>query len=248
MKNILITGASSGLGLFLAKHFNNAGFEVTTIGKDKSKIKKLKSYLQNKNKKNCLSMDLNSQKNLNKLFKFLKGKKFNAVIHCLGGGFGKHDPLINKKDLDYLFNLNVGIALAINKEIVEKKLFKNNLKLVHMGSVAGLEATASVGYSMVKASLISYTKTLSKHLINKNIFVHCVLPGAFEYEYNSFERLKIKNRKMYNNFIKKKLPRKKIAKAENMIGLFKLLISDDGNMLTGSSITIDFAESNSFRL
>ena len=248
MKNILITGASSGLGLFLAKHFNNVGFEVTTIGKDKSKIKKLKSYLQNKNKKNCLSMDLNSQKNLNKLFKFLKGKKFNAVIHCLGGGFGKHDPLINKKDLDYLFNLNVGIALAINKEIVEKKLFKNNLKLVHMGSVAGLEATASVGYSMVKASLISYTKTLSKHLINKNIFVHCVLPGAFEYEYNSFERLKIKNRKMYNNFIKKKLPRKKIAKAENMIGLFKLLISDDGNMLTGSSITIDFAESNSFRL
>ena len=71
MKNILITGASSGLGLFLAKHFNNAGFEVTTIGKDKSKIKKLKSYLQNKNKKNCLSMDLNSQKNLNKLLNIL---------------------------------------------------------------------------------------------------------------------------------------------------------------------------------
>tara|TARA_B100001971_G_C18089284_1_gene482589 strand:- start:115 stop:861 length:747 start_codon:yes stop_codon:yes gene_type:complete len=248
MKNILITGASSGLGLFLTKYFNNADYEITAIGKNKSKIKKLKSYLQNKNKKNCLSMDLNNQKNLYKLFKYLKGKKYNAVIHCLGGGFGKHDPLINKKDLDYLFNLNVGIAVAINKEIIEKKLYKSNLKLVHIGSVAGLESTGSVGYSMVKASLISYTKTLSKHLINKNIFVHCVLPGAFVYENNSFERLKIKNRKVYNNFIIKKLPRKKIAQAENMIGLFKLLISEEGNMLTGSAITIDFTESNSFRL
>ena len=248
MKNILITGASSGLGLFLTKYFNHINYEVTAIGKDKSKVKKLKSQLLNKNKKNCLSIDLNNKKNLIKLFKFIKGKKFNAVIHCLGGGFGKHDPLINKKDLEYLFNLNVGISLALNKEIVEKKLYKNNLKLIHIGSVAGLESIASVGYSIVKASLISYTKSLSKHLINKDIFVHCVLPGAFEYENNSFERLKIKNKKIYKDFIKNKLPRKKIANAENMIGLFKLLISDEGNMLTGSSITIDFSESNSFRL
>ncbi len=248
MKKILITGASSGLGLFLAKYFNNSNFEITTIGKSKAKVKKLKSYLKNNNKKNCLSLDLNKQKNLQKFFKFLKGKKFDVVIHCLGGGFGKHTPLINSKDLDYLFNLNVKISLAINKEIIENKLYNKNLKLIHISSVAGLEAKASVGYSIVKASLISYTKTFSKHLINKNVFVHCVLPGAFEYENNSFERLKLKNKKIYKSFIKKKLPRKKIAKPQEMIGLFNLLISDEGNMLTGSTITLDFAESDSFRL
>ena len=43
---------------------------------------------------------------------------------------------------------------------------------------------------MVKASLIAYTKALSKFLIKKNIFIHCILFGAFEYELNSFERLK----------------------------------------------------------
>lgn len=248
MKNILITGASSGLGLFLTRYFNNINYDLTTIGKDKIKLKKLKLTLKKKNVKNCYALDLNNEKNLKKFLKNLRGKKFDAVIHCIGGGFGKHNPLIEKKDLNFLFNLNVGVLAAINKEVVEKKLFAKNLKLIHISSVAAVEATASVGYSMVKASLISYTKILSKHLINKKIFVHCILPGAFEYENNSFERLKIRNKRIYKEFIRKKLPRKKIANAINMLGLFKLLVSDEGNILTGSPIIADYSETNSFRL
>ena len=101
---------------------------------------------------------------------------------------------------------------------------------------------------MVKASLIAYTKNLSKVLINKNIFIHCVLLGAFEYENNAFERLKQRNKKIYNKFIKQKLPMKKIVSAENFIGLFKLLISSDGDSLAGSSIVADYSETNSYRI
>ena len=106
----------------------------------------------------------------------------------MGGGFEKHDPLINQKDLKELFNVNVGIAVDINREIIKKNNYNKDFKIIHVSSVAGIESTASVGYSMVKAALIAYTKTLSKRII-KNIYVHCVLPGAFEYENNSFERL-----------------------------------------------------------
>ena len=48
MKNILITGASSGLGLFLTRYFNNINYDLTTIGKDKIKLKKLKLTLKKK--------------------------------------------------------------------------------------------------------------------------------------------------------------------------------------------------------
>ena len=101
---------------------------------------------------------------------------------------------------------------------------------------------------MVKASLIAYTKTLSKSLIKKNIFVHCILLGAFEYENNAFQRLKIRNKKVYNKFIKQKLPRSKIANGEQFLGLFDYLVSENGNPLAGSSIVADFSETNSFRL
>ena len=85
-------------------------------------------------------------------------------------------------------------------------------------------------------------------IINKNVFIHCVLLGAFEYENNAFERLKKRNKKMYDKFIKQKLPMTKIANAENFLGLFKLLTTADGDPLAGSSIVADYSETNSYRI
>ena len=198
MQNILITGASSGLGLFLAKHFDNLNYDLVTVGRDRKKVNNLKNSLSLKNKSNCLRYDLSVSKDFKNFINRIKTKKFNSVIHCMGGGLGIHEPLINKKKLSVLFDINVGIALNINNEIILKNLKKKNLKLIHIGSVKGLETGASVGYSMVKASLIAYTKTLAIKLIKKNIFIHWYL-SAFEYENNSFERLKKKNRKFIKN-------------------------------------------------
>ena len=46
--------------------------------------------------------------------------KFDSVIHCMGGGLGMHDPLINQKNLVKLFNFNVSIAVEINNEVISK--------------------------------------------------------------------------------------------------------------------------------
>ena len=50
------------------------------------------------------------------------------------------------------------------------------------------------------------------------------------------------------SFIKNKLPRKKISKAEEFLGLFEFLLTDNSNALAGSSILADFSETNSFRI
>ncbi len=250
MKTVLITGATSGLGLMLSRHYNKIGFNLITIGKNKKKINLLKKELSEKNKKHSFSLDLNIKKNYQYLLKIINKQKKNIdiIIHCLGGGFGLHNPTISQKELEYLFNLNVLVAVGINNNILEKKKYNKNLKIIHVGSVASIESTASVGYSMVKASLVAYTKSLSKSLIKKKIYIHCVLLGAFEYQNNSFERLKIRNKKAYNNFIKQKLTINKIARGESFIGLFDYLISKSADPLTGSSIVADYSETNSFRI
>ena len=62
MKKILITGATSGLGLMLSRHFNAKGFDLILTGKDKKKLNSLKKELKNKNKKNCFDLDLTKKK------------------------------------------------------------------------------------------------------------------------------------------------------------------------------------------
>lgn len=250
MKTILITGATSGLGLLLSRYYDSKGFNLLATGRDKKKLILLKKELSTKNKNNCFSFDFKEKKNYEKFLKVIykQSKKIDVIIHCLGGGFGLHSPNIGQDELNFLFNINVSSAVGINKLVLDKKKYNKDLRIIHIGSVASVEATASVGYSMVKASLIAYTKTLAKFLIKKNIFVHCVLLGAFEYENNAFERLKKKNKKIYNQFIKHRLPGGKIANGESFLGLFDFLISSNGDPLTGSSTVADFSETNSFRI
>ena len=250
MKTILITGATSGLGLLLSRYYDSKGFNLLATGRDKKKLILLKKELSTKNKNNCFSFDFKEKKNYEKFLKVIykQSKKIDVIIHCLGGGFGLHSPNIGQDELNFLFNINVSSAVGINKLVLDKKKYNKDLRIIHIGSVASVEATASVGYSMVKASLIAYTKTLAKFLIKKNIFVHCVLLGAFEYENNAFERLKLRDKNIYNKFIKDKLPTQKISTAKDFLGLFKLLISNEGNILSGSAITADYSETNSFRI
>ncbi len=250
MKTVLITGATSGLGLMLSRYYDAKGFNLLAVGKNKKKLNLLKKEITKKNQKNIFAMDFNSKKNYQNFLNVIKKqkKKIDIIFHCLGGGFGLHNPIIDYQDLNSLFNINVSTAVGINKIIIDNLKYNKNLKIIHIGSVAAIEATASVGYSMVKASLVAYTKTLSKSVIKDNIFIYCVLLGAFEYENNAFERLKKRNKKIYQNFIKQKLPRKKIAKGEDFLGLFNYLVSKDGDPLAGSSIVADFSETNSYRL
>ena len=77
MKNILITGATSGLGLMLSRHFNNKGFDLVLTGRDKKKIISLKKELKDKNKPNCFALDLTKKKKFFIFFKNYKNKKKN---------------------------------------------------------------------------------------------------------------------------------------------------------------------------
>ena len=59
---------------------------------------------------------------------------------------------------------------------------------------------------------------------------------------------KLNNKKAYLDFENNKLPRKKVAKASEMMPLINLLTSKEGEMLAGSSITIDACETKSYNL
>ena len=62
MKNILITGATSGLGLMLSRHYDSKGFNLIAVGKDSKKLKMLKSEISSNNKKYCYSLILTLKK------------------------------------------------------------------------------------------------------------------------------------------------------------------------------------------
>ena len=246
---ILITGASSGLGRALSKHLNKKGKTLICIGQQGKKINLLKKELKSK-KHLFFSGDLSDNKISKKLIKFLKNeKKIGSVIHCMGGGLGLKKDLLPQNDLIKLLMVNLISQSEINNFVI-KNMIKNKIKgnIIHKSSVAGLESIASLGYSIAKSALITYSKKLSKAFLSKGIFIKTILPGAFETEDNSFGRLKKKTLKAYKLFKNKKLVRKKYANSDDLIPLIEFMLSEKSNIISGSDIVADFSESNSFRI
>ncbi len=244
-KNILITGASKGLGLACAESFYRAGANLFLNGRDEKNLKKLRT--KNKKKINYYIGDLNDKFIFKEFIHEVKKnlKKIDVIIHCMGGGLGLKDALLKDEDFKILYDTNLGIASQINRLLINR-FNKKESYIIHIGSTASIEAIGSVGYNTVKASVVAYVKSLAINLIKKNIFVSGVLPGAFIGKQNSFARLKKRKISAYNEFLNKKLPRNKIGKPSEIIPLIFLLSCKDGAMLAGSSISIDACETKAY--
>jgi len=246
MIKIVINGSTSGLGRVLAEYYSGLGFELICLGKNKTKMSKLKKKINNNNF--FFTGDLSNNKNLKKLkLDLSKIDKISAVIHCMGGGFGLKDNLLSKKNFFELFDKNLFIQSEINNLLIKKNLKnKSKLKIIHISSIASIESTASVGYSTVKAALNVYSNILSKKFISKNIDVKNIILGAFETKDNSFARLKKKNLKAYKKFKNTRMPLKRYNSADEIIPVVDFLLDEKSKIISGD-IIVDNKEKTSFR-
>jgi 3-oxoacyl-[acyl-carrier protein] reductase len=247
-KRILITGASKGLGWVCAQELARQGARLVCSGRNKEKLDELKALLSNPDTHMIFSGDLVDPKVIGELV--AKGKEFlggiEIVLHVLGGGYGFRDPLLTWEQLDTLHKVNIGVAAEINRLIVPEMIKNKSGYLVHVCSIASEEATGSVGYNTVKASLAGYVRSLGRELASSGIVVTGVLPGAFYAPENSWRRLEKNKPEEVQKFIHDNLPRKKIADAEEVVPLILFLASEGASMMAGSCVPIDAGEGKAY--
>ena len=249
-KRIILTGASRGLGAAACEVLAAKGAKIALFSRSKKDMENLRKKL--KNPSNHISVKVDLLKNDRIKLAFNKAKKFlkeiDIVIHVAGGGLGLKDSLINHKDLKMLFQLNLGAAAEINRLVTINKSKKNNLKLIHVGSIASYEAVASVGYNVAKSALASYVKSLGRKLYKDKVIVTGILPGGFIAPGNAMERFKNKNRKDYKKFIRTRLPRGIMGTVNEVLPMLLFLCSKHSMMMGGCLVPIDAGEGKSYKI
>jgi 3-oxoacyl-[acyl-carrier protein] reductase len=247
-KNILITGASKGLGYVCAKAFEGTGARLVITARSSDKLEKLRNSFSDPSKHLVFEGDLAYPKNIEALVN--KGLEhtggFDIVLHVLGGGYGFRDPLLTWDQLETLHKVNVGVAAEINRLVAPEMVAKRSGRLVHVGSIASQEATASVGYNTVKSALAAYVRSLGRELAESGVVVSGILPGAFNAPENSWRRLEINKPEVVKEFTEKNLPRKRIADADEVLPLVFFLASESASMMSGCCVPIDAGEGKSY--
>ena len=243
-KNIIITGASRGLGSEVAIAFSKSGAKLVLVARTKEDLEMIRKKCKDPKKHLSIATDLTDARGISKAIheakKFLV--KIDCVLHVAGGGLGKRDPLIAWDDILLLFKLNVCAATEINRLVLPDMIKHKQGNLVHIGSIAGKEAVAAVGYNTVKAALNMYVRSLGREMASSGVIVTGINPGGFLAPGNSMRRLKKNNPEAFKKFIEQRMPREKLGDASEMIPLLEFLCSKEASMMCGCMVPIDGGE------
>jgi 3-oxoacyl-[acyl-carrier protein] reductase len=247
-KRIIITGASRGLGRVCAGEFARQGARLVLLSRDKELLDQVCSSLPGPGKHLALPVDLSVTAKLHeaaaKSLDFLGS--IDAVVHCAGGGLGLRNPLLSTSEFMQLLHINLLAPAELNRIIIPHMQKRRQGNIIHVGSIASKEAVASVGYNTAKAALNAYVRSVGREYAGHGLIITGILPGGFLAPGNSWERLMASKPEVVEDFIQKRLPRKKLGDAQELLPLLNFLASEQASMMAGCMVPIDAGEGISY--
>jgi 3-oxoacyl-[acyl-carrier protein] reductase len=213
-KNILITGASRGLGKAIKLELNRCGFNCIAPVRDELNMNDLQS-IENYFDKLDISID---------------GLVNNAGINILGT-----INSINDEDIENMLNINLIAPLKLIKYISKDMKIKKYGKIVNISSIWGVQSKEfRTLYSMTKFGLNGITKSLARELGEYNILVNSVAPGYINTEMTQ-NNISVEEQ----NQIKETIPLKRFAEPSEIAKLIVFLLSKENSYITGQTIIAD---------
>jgi uncharacterized protein len=179
----LVTGASSGIGLEIAKYLDSLGYDLVLVSRDILKIKDIEFKQEVK----YLSFDLSKEGDVYKLYESLKKDDIDIVVN--NAGFGVYGEFFNTRlDLELsMIDLNIKALHILTKLFL--KDFKNKDKgyILNIASSAGfLPGPLMASYYASKSYVINLTLAIYEEVRkeNSNVYVGVVCPGPVATNFN----------------------------------------------------------------
>lgn len=242
-KRVLVTGASRGLGQECAVALAQAGARLLLSSRSEDRLEAVRQSLEAPDEHVVHAADLTNQEAVAGLVRVANTfGVIDIILHVMGGGFGLRDPLLTWDDLSLLFRGNVAAAVEINRHLVPAMVERGSGNVVHVGSIAGREATGSVGYNAVKAALSAYVRSLGRELADTGVVVTGITPGGFVAPDNSWVRFRERDEALMEQVIAEKQPRKRLGTADEIVPMIMFLASRQATMMTGCCVPIDGGE------
>lgn len=237
-KNILITGASSGIGRQCAITSSALGAFVILVGRSTERLKATAKLL-NSTKYTILATDITDyDKTVLGIENSIGDLKIDGLIHA--AGISTTLPLRNltPEKLQPFFETNVFAAINITKWLTKKKYANpKGMSIVFLASVMGIVGElGKTTYSLTKGALVAGTKSLALELASKNMRVNCISPGVVETPMSA-NAVYSQNEDAYSKI--KSLHPLGLGKPEDVANACAFLLSDGSRWITGTNLIVD---------
>ena len=228
MKNVLVTGASKGIGKVIAETLSES-YNVFVTARNKSN-------LQNLNMSDYCVCDLAKEDNLEILKDFIISNNVDILINNAGEYIYNPADKPSYAELEHIFKLNSIAPMYLISACIPHMKKQKWGRIVNIGSISGVmgESYASA-YSATKASLIGMTKAIALEVAQDNITVNTINPGGVE---TDLGKNSIEDSEFSKEEIIECVPQKRFVEPIEIVNFIKYLISDEAKGITGQSINL----------
>ena len=232
-KNIIVTGASGGIGNSIVEKLNDCGANVLASGTRLEKLEELKSKF---NKIKTLKFDISQS---DKIEEFIDNAANElGGLDCIVNNAGiTQDNLAIRMSIDEwkkVIDINLTSTFLMSKFAIKKMLKNKKGKIINITSVVG--HTGNLGqanYTASKAGLVAMSKSLAIEYAKKNINVNCISPGFIK------TAMTDKIDEKFKEVIVSKIPSARLGEPEDIANAVLFLASDNSNYINGETLHVN---------
>jgi len=233
-KNIIVTGASGGLGNSIVKKLYENGANILATGTKKEKLDDLKSQFNNIK---ILSFDISQNDEIDKFMENAT-EELGGNLYCIVNNAGiTRDNLAIRMSSDEwkkVIDVNLTSTFLLSKSAIKKMLKNKQGKIINITSVVG--HTGNLGqanYTAAKAGIVAMSKTLAIEYAKKNININCISPGFIKT--NMTEKIDAK----YKEIILSKIPSARLGEPEDIANAVLFLASNQSDYINGETLHVN---------
>ena len=233
-KNIIVTGASGGIGNAIVEKLYEQGGNVLATGTREEKLKELKNKFKNIK---TLKFDIS---NHDKIEEFINNAtdELGGNLDCIVNNAGiTKDNLTIRMSMDEwskVIDINLTSTFLMSKFAIKKMLKNKAGKIINITSVVG--HTGNVGqanYTASKAGIVAMSKSLAIEYAKKNINVNCISPGFISTAMTDAIDEKFKES------IISKIPANRLGKPEDIANAVLFLASSGSDYINGETLHVN---------
>lgn len=236
-KRILITGASSGIGMSTAIECSKLGAEIVITGRNEVRLNQTFNLLEKNygQTHQCIAADLTTQDGIKSLVDYLE--VLSGVVLCAGKVLSRPAHFSSPENIDDVFKTNFDAPAYLISILYKKKKLVRSSSVVAVSALSGINSFRSLNsvYGASKAALSSFMKFCAVEFSPRLIRVNSVCPGMVDTPLIhsgtiTEEQLK-KDEERY--------PMKRYGKPEDIAYMIIYLLSDASSWVTGQNFVID---------
>ena len=233
-KNIIVTGASGGIGNAIIKKLSEAGANILASG---TRVEKLEELKNNFKAIKIKKFDI-SQKD--KIEEFIENstKELGGTLDCIVNNAGiTQDNLAIRMSLEEwqkVIDINLTSTFLLSKFAIKKMLKNKSGKIVNITSVEGHTGNlGQVNYTASKAGIIAMSKSLTIEYAKKNININCISPGFIKTVMTD------KIDEKFKEVIVSKIPSARLGEPEDIANAVLFLSSNQSSYINGETLHVN---------